>query len=467
MRENQVAEIMRWMWTQDWFQSKAVFPSARSIAQVYGASLRQTLRALHEFSRMGFIQITHGGKIVPVQDIKSEIGVQTPKARIASSIKVLARLREGIASAEFRSGDILPKAAWLCKEWKVSTRSLSAACQILAQENLLRKEGKSWRVGSSLKNLIQTSSAKERPVILVASVRPEEWAEFHVNLMDGLVRTLGSEADRCGVQLMPVQFGSNNAEAVFPVGKSEIRTLIRSLGHRYRGCLLTPLRESLTDFDSWCEWFCRQGKPVIWLQDDKPDLPVISSPRFHRVNYGNWVLGSMDHATELAIRSLAELGHRYVLFPCHSPDDFPWFRQRALQLEEAAKCHSVNLMVLESHGPLAEVTQWIRKNTAITALIAPNDHWAIHYWKELHSSGVRIPQDISLLSFDNVSELKPYPIATIDFGMSLLGYRIFHCILGDVPIKCSAPGRLVGQCQLINNGSLAKARLTNFNNNNV
>jgi DNA-binding LacI/PurR family transcriptional regulator len=68
---------------------------------------------------------------------------------------------------------------------------------------------------------------------------------------------------------------------------------------------------------------------------------------------------------------------------------------------------------------------------------------------------LRIPEDLSLISFDNSSESMIFPLASIDPGFSYLGYRAAHVFIGDVAIAADRSGSVPSQFRLVNRGSLA------------
>jgi len=459
--EHSVLSLVRWIWLQGWIQEGETIPSAKRIAKVTGTSVRQIMRAMHCLRDMGFLEIRRGAPVhvVNLETKNPSLPVNTVFRREGSVPGLVNLLREGIARADFRSGEVLPKASWLCREWHVSTRSLAMACRLIATEGLLHKEGKNWIVGLNQErgNDSFFQRQAEQPTILILCNRPEEWPEFHYNFMEGLVRSLGAEADRCAVRFQPVLTGVEKVDAVFPSGREAIRTLRRELGSSYLGTLLTPLRCTLPDFEDWCAWLCRLGK-VVWLQDNDPDHTIVSSPRFLRVNYGDWVPQGILRVTDLALDVLQQLGHHRMLFACNREEDFMWFRSRAVQLQEKAAYRGLSMHIWEKSGmnDMQMVDDLLTRKESVWLM--PNDRYAVRVWKILQIREIRVPRDLSLLSFDNLAERKPFPISTIDFGMSLLGYQILHWILGDVPIRLSRKGMLCGNPKLVDEGSLGVPR---------
>jgi len=78
----------------------------------------------------------------------------------------------------------------------------------------------------------------------------------------------------------------------------------------------------------------------------------------------------------------------------------------------------------------------------------------IHLW--LKFAGVRIPDDISLVSFDNAIDHYHQPISTVDFGFARMGYQAAHVFIGDIPIRSGPHGDMPGVCALIDKGSVGE-----------
>jgi len=89
-----------------------------------------------------------------------------------------------------------------------------------------------------------------------------------------------------------------------------------------------------------------------------------------------------------------------------------------------------------------------------TAIIAGNDFFARDYYYWFTIMGIGIPDRISMISFDNQPEFFTYPMSTIDFGFSRLGYQAAHILIGDIPMHADAEGQLPGACTLVDRGSI-------------
>ncbi len=237
---------------------------------------------------------------------------------------------------------------------------------------------------------------------------------------------------------------------------------------------------------------------------DSPYPAVHLLPRI-RANKRAWAVFSRCHPDERIVlrhtlRLLQEYGHHCMAYPCalsHLQEAESWRLMRITILKELIRDECSDMVVVDerdvvpeampdgdetledivsrfcrpshpyadrilSHlhkiGPdirLADASAEIRKfiHTArllvpflrrkdITAIIAPNDAAAFEFYRWLAAIEVKIPEEISLVSFDNRPDLTyPYQISSISFGMDYLGYQAFHRILGDSSVRGKAiPG---------------------------
>ena len=449
-------DMMAWIWSQGWIQGGGVLPSVRQMAQARGVSVRPILQALHQFATQGMLVVRHGGRvevIIPNQEAQAAVQPEPP-----AEIAIAERLRAGIAQGRFRAGEALPKATWLCMDWNISTRVLAGACRRLAKEDLLHKQGKKWVVGNDTAKHPLLSAAS-RDAILIVCNRPDEWAEFHTNLLDDFARTIEMEANRLGVRLIPALTGVLDVPRVFPLGRAEIRRTVQELGDNLRGILLTPLLADLPEFDEWCTWLARFGVPIVWMQDYEPTRPLPEvAEKLYRITYGAWVSPDMLTEADLAMQALHAKGHREVVFASNEPKITYWFHLRADELLMRAKPLGMTVHVIEREVDEKALMRLVLDVPKATALLAPNDRFAVRYWQALAEQGIRIPRDLSMVSFDNLADLHPFPITSVDFGMASLGYKAFHLLLGDVPIQVQKGDHVMGISQLVDNGSIARPR---------
>jgi DNA-binding LacI/PurR family transcriptional regulator len=146
--------------------------------------------------------------------------------------------------------------------------------------------------------------------------------------------------------------------------------------------------------------------------DEAPNLPTVAVAGHGKVqNVTNIVL---DHrrAAELGLRHLKELGHERIAFlrgqPKSSDSAARWeaIEQVAREFEIAIRPELVvQLEGMESTPELGYPygKTLIARNVPFTALFAYNDISAIGAMRAFQEGGLRIPEDVSVVGFDDIS----------------------------------------------------------------
>lgn len=134
-----------------------------------------------------------------------------------------------------------------------------------------------------------------------------------------------------------------------------------------------------------------------------------------------WVGFDQVYATRLAVEHLLALGHqRLVAIPPTSELHNGYWRHHTIR----SVLHEHGLMLqaaVEGNYSMGSGYQGMRQildqGTDFTGLIVGTDSMALGALRALHESGRRIPEDVSVISFDN-SELSQYtepPLTTVEF----------------------------------------------------
>jgi DNA-binding LacI/PurR family transcriptional regulator len=161
------------------------------------------------------------------------------------------------------------------------------------------------------------------------------------------------------------------------------------------------------------------NRPILTLV---PDIPGCST-----------VTADEERGAYLATKHLLELGHRYFLqfyfVPVeegiHQPEshiqgvrralvEFRLDPQRHLYLFPYYSVWHVPIMLLDERGfggrnnesvAKTALIEFITAHPEITAILALNDTYAIHLWYALRENGFRVPEDYSLVGFDDTDPL--------------------------------------------------------------
>ncbi|MFL5806244.1 MAG: LacI family DNA-binding transcriptional regulator [Roseiflexaceae bacterium] len=138
------------------------------------------------------------------------------------------------------------------------------------------------------------------------------------------------------------------------------------------------------------------GRPMMLIDNN---LPHLSLDRILIENTGS---------VYRVVMRLASWGHRRIAFLA-GPDDHPSFRERQLgyrlgisslslspiELRSASTCHGA--------GELA-ITEWLasRREPGFSALVVFHDEAAIEAIHALHDHGLRVPEDVAVVGFDDI-----------------------------------------------------------------
>ena len=85
----------------------------------------------------------------------------------------------------------------------------------------------------------------------------------------------------------------------------------------------------------------------------------------------------------------------------------------------------------------------------VTALVALNDNYARDYYLWLKLNGIRIPQDLSLIGFDNSNVGHPFGLTTVDMGHNYLGHQAAGILTGRIPVPSGRPPTVRARLWLI------------------
>lgn len=127
------------------------------------------------------------------------------------------------------------------------------------------------------------------------------------------------------------------------------------------------------------------------------------SKKFDAANIENFIGG------KLATNHLIELGHKKILH-ITGPSDGYEGQQRRKGYEEAMKEAKLDVDVIEGDWSIAtgyaSGKLVAAREVLPTAIFTSNDHLALGFIKALTEKGIKVPEDISIVGFDNIPEAK-------------------------------------------------------------
>ncbi|MEE6282003.1 LacI family DNA-binding transcriptional regulator [Georgenia sunbinii] len=154
-----------------------------------------------------------------------------------------------------------------------------------------------------------------------------------------------------------------------------------------------------------------------------------------------------------ATRHLIDLGHREIVHVA-GPDN--WFDARARVSGWHAELTDAGLPVPAlvpggwdaSQGYQAG-QQLLRRPTLPTAVFAANDQLALGMMRAFHEAGVRIPQDVAIVGYDDVSGSDFYhpPLTTVRQPFQEVGHKAIEVLLAA--IDGDSPGEILTRPELV------------------
>lgn len=106
-------------------------------------------------------------------------------------------------------------------------------------------------------------------------------------------------------------------------------------------------------------------------------------------------------------------------------------------LEDAGIEYDANIIIHETSGDngiYQGITGLLKKDSTIDAIFATNDHKAIITLKAINDLGIKVPEDISVLGFDNIklSTMLNPPLSTVSqpfYEMGILAARKLYNLM--------------------------------------
>lgn len=179
-------------------------------------------------------------------------------------------------------------------------------------------------------------------------------------------------------------------------------------------------------------------------------------------------LGFIDndsfHGSRAAVKHLLELGHRNIAYLTYENPSLNQL-QRFKAAENALRTHNIEFLpgnvirladsqLSSTRGKSGYVAMQALLNQSrnITAVIAVDDSMALGAMTAIHEHGMKIPEDISVVGFDNYPETEMwYPqLTTVDHPLEKAGYMSAEAIHRGLKNPANwVPPREILQTQLI------------------
>lgn len=227
-----------------------------------------------------------------------------------------------------------------------------------------------------------------------------------------LVSAVEEEADKRGLALSlhaTLNRPGREISYVTALGRNHVDGLLFITNHPDNGELASLINQT--------------GKVVI-VDEDVPDAMV---PKLFSDN---------EHGGYLAGRHLADHGHRRVIY-AGGPQEMISTRRRSMGLERALKERGEPFEVIRYEGNYTvefgreAARRFLDEGMPATAIFASSDEIAIGLIQVLRAQGVSIPDEVSVIGFDDVGPLHLFapPLTAIRQPVRALGERALALLL--------------------------------------
>ncbi|MBR5302427.1 MAG: GntR family transcriptional regulator [Clostridia bacterium] len=317
------------------------------------------------------------------------------KAFVPLYRKIYLDLKMKIASSELAPGQKLPYERELCDQYGVKRVTIRKSLEMLAQEGLITK-----RMG--LGSFVAGESAP------AAAVNMEPGATI-LFIMRRNENDIYHNTSSCNTRIFfeAEQICRRNGYLLSYVGLDEetsIMDIVRD--HPVSGVFLVSSYHEKT-----IKELMRMKMPVVLLNHYDPRLLS--------------VMPDNQHMLSLVVGYLAEMNHRRIAYVDGMPDSrnaqerWEAFRFAMLEhgLDVDPELYVVGNWTFE--GGRIAARELLKRDHLPTAVFAASDMMAAGVMEELRSAGLKIPDDISVVGYDNLDIdmllSPPLSSATVDF----------------------------------------------------
>ncbi len=332
---------------------------------------------------------------------------------------VVKALRKRIAEV-YGSGGFLPSERSLATELGVSRPMLRKGIKVLLDSGeLVAHPGVGIRAGSAG----QSRAEQRAPAPIIGLLLPDLGSPFFLEIAESIEYA----ALQYGYQVLVCN--SRHQTAI------EERHLGLLADQRVAGVILAH--------DPYLPF----PKSISLIQDRR--IPYVAL--FNSASKAHCDSVSVDDFTGIyqAMRYLASLGHKAIGFCRPVRGDAPHPRETAyLQyLTEAGNVSPqrsiISLEMLGEKRYTYELADLLQAEDAPTAFVAGNDQTALLLMRRLQNLGRRVPEDISIIGFDNLAftEFLPVALTTINQPTREMGRRAVEMLLEHINLSSDSTGR--------------------------
>ena len=200
---------------------------------------------------------------------------------------------------------------------------------------------------------------------------------------------------------------------------------------------------------------------------DAPTLPTVAIAGHKKVKGVTNIVLDHEQAATLALQHLKDLGHRHIAFMKGNPvssDSKERWEAICRVASQMGLCVDPELTVqIDADDPTPRLgypfaKQLLSNKKPFTALFAYNDMSAIGAIRAIQEQGLRVPQDISVMGFDDIpgAAFHSPSLTTVRQPLSRMGEVAAQSLLERIEGKKDYPAEIAIEPELVVRESTAK-----------
>jgi LacI family transcriptional regulator len=175
--------------------------------------------------------------------------------------------------------------------------------------------------------------------------------------------------------------------------------------------------------------------PLVFV-DVGPDVPGVSTIR---INYQQGIRQAVQH-----VAALRHTGIAFISGPLHLKSAVARKTAFEAAMQEIGMEGSSQVIVEGDHtmeGGMQALTKLVALRDRPTAILCSNDMTAIGVMRQAYEVGIAVPQDLSVVGFDDIrlAQFTIPPLTTVQMSQTELAKLAFRALLNEVGPKGTAP----------------------------
>ena len=197
------------------------------------------------------------------------------------------------------------------------------------------------------------------------------------------------------------------------------------------------------------------------------EVPVVLVDSYCKYDWFHAIRIDDERSSWMATRYVLEAGHRKIALVSGLLHDSGVMQKRFKGYREALEEFGVPYReeylfeeTVDYDSGVAIAQRIAREKTDVTAVVATADIFAIGLMKGFYEAGVRVPEDISVMGFDDnqIAEYYLPPLTTISQPQFDIGHKAFELLLDKINDQSSAERHILLPHKLVERSSVKDQR---------